>query len=89
VIVDDILDTGGTLLSACEKLRESGVEEITVMVTHGLFTGERWKQLRRLGVKRIFCTDSVPLAAGVCGDDIERLKVTPLLAEELCSTAKT
>jgi ribose-phosphate pyrophosphokinase len=88
VIVDDILDTGGTLLSACEKLVEAGVEEITVMVTHGLFTGKRWKQLRRLGVKRIFCTDSVPLAAGVCGDDIERLAITPLLAKELWSAPK-
>ncbi len=89
VIVDDIIDTGGTLVSACERLLEAGVEEITIMVTHGLFTGERWKQLRRLGVKRIFCTDSVPLAAGVCGDDIERLSIVPLLAEELCSAAKT
>jgi ribose-phosphate pyrophosphokinase len=39
VIIDDILDTGGTLVSACERLREVGVEEIYVMVTHGLFTG--------------------------------------------------
>jgi ribose-phosphate pyrophosphokinase len=88
VIVDDILDTGGTLLSACEKLVEAGVEEITIMVTHGLFTGERWKQLRRLGLKRIFCTDSVPLAVGVGGDDIVKLTITPLLAKELCSAAK-
>jgi ribose-phosphate pyrophosphokinase len=64
------------------------VDEITVMVTHGLFTGERWKQLRRLGVKRIFCTDSVPLTAGVAADDIVRLSITPLLAEELCVAAK-
>ncbi len=89
VIVDDILDTGGTLLSACEKLVEAGVEEITIMVTHGLFTGERWKQLRRLGVKRIFCTDSVPLAAGVGGDDIVRLSIAPLLAKELSTVGKT
>ena len=88
VIVDDILDTGGTLLSACKKLGEAGAEEITIMVTHGLFTGDRWKDLRGLGVKRIFCTDSVPPAAGVCGDDIVRLSITPLLAEELCSAAK-
>jgi len=88
VIVDDILDTGGTLLSACEKLVEAGLEEITIMVTHGLFTGERWKQLRGLRVKRILCTDSVPLAAGVCGDDIERLTITRLLAKELWAPAK-
>lgn len=88
VIVDDILDTGGTLLSACEKLVEAGVEEITIMVTHGLFTGERWKRLRGLRVKRIFCTDSVPLPTGVCGSDIVRLTVAPLLAKELWSAAK-
>jgi ribose-phosphate pyrophosphokinase len=88
VIVDDILDTGGTLLSACEKLVEAGVEEITIMVTHGLFTGERWKHLRGLPVKRIFCTDSVPLPASVCGDDIERLTITPLLAKEVWVPAK-
>lgn len=88
VIVDDILDTGGTLLSACKKLVEAGVEEITIMVTHGLFTGERWKQLRRLGVKRIFCTDSVPLPTGASGSDIVRLSIAPLLAKELCSAAK-
>ncbi len=88
VVVDDILDTGGTLLSACEKLREAGVQEITIMVTHGLFTGERWKQLWRLGVKRIFCTDSVPLAGRVCGDDIVRLSIVQLLAKELCLPVK-
>jgi ribose-phosphate pyrophosphokinase len=84
VIVDDILDTGGTLLSACEKLVEAGVEEIIIMVTHGLFTGERWKRLRGLRVKRIFCTDSVPLAAGLSGEGIVRLSIVPLLAKQLC-----
>jgi phosphoribosylpyrophosphate synthetase len=41
VIVDDILDTGATLLSACEKLPETGVQGIDIMVKHGLFAGER------------------------------------------------
>jgi ribose-phosphate pyrophosphokinase len=88
VIIDDILDTGGTLVSACEKLSVAGVDEIDVMVTHGLFTGTRWKDLYRLGVKRIFCTDSVPLPAGVDGDDIVRLSVIPLLAKELLAIGK-
>ena len=83
VIIDDILDTGGTLVSACEQLSKTGVEEIEVMVTHGLFTGMRWKDLYRLGVKRIFCTDSVPLPAGVDGQRIVRLSITPLLSKEL------
>ena len=83
VIVDDILDTGATLISACEKLSAAGVEEIDVMVTHGLFTGTKWKDLYRLGVKRIFCTDSVPLPAGVDADRIVRLSVVPVLVKDL------
>jgi ribose-phosphate pyrophosphokinase len=89
VIIDDILDTGGTLVSACEKLSRAGVDEITVMVTHGLFTGVRWKDLYRLGVKRIFCTDTVPLPAGVDGQSIVRLSITPLLAQELLAIDET
>ena len=88
VIVDDILDTGGTLVSACEKLSATGVEEVDVMVTHGLFTGTRWKDLYRFGVKRIFCTDSVPLPVGVDGDGIVRLSIIPLLAKELFAIDK-
>lgn len=88
VIIDDILDTGGTLVSACEKLAQAGVEEISVMVTHGLFTGERWKRLWQLGVKRILCTDSIPLPPGADESRIVRLSVSPLLERELCALAK-
>ncbi len=83
VIIDDILDTGGTLLSACEKLNAAGAEDISIMVTHGLFTGARWEGLWHLGVRRIFCTDSVPLRPGVDVDRIVRLSIVPLLEKEL------
>jgi ribose-phosphate pyrophosphokinase len=85
LIVDDILDTGGTLVSACEKLFRVGAEEVNVMVTHGLFTGTRWKELFRLGVKRIFCTDSVPLPSWLKEDRIVSLSVNPLLEKHLRS----
>ena len=89
VIVDDILDTGGTLLSACDKLREAGVDDISIMVTHGLFTGDRWKGLWQLGVKRIFCTDTVPLPPDVNASSIVPLSVVPLIARELRALAET
>ena len=85
LVIDDILDTGGTLLSACGKLIEAGVEEIYIMVTHGLFTGERWKGLWELGVKQIFCTDSIPLPDHVDVSNIKRLSIVPLLAKALAS----
>lgn len=83
VIVDDILDTGTTLVSACEKLREAGVRTIDVMVTHGLFTGDRWRKLWQLGVERIFCTDSVPLRPALAESRIVQLSVAPLIEAHL------
>lgn len=73
VIVDDILDTGGTLASACAALRRAGAQEIYVLVTHGLFTGERWRELPALGVQRIFTTDSTAAAAEHAGNLVEVL----------------
>ena len=83
VIIDDILDTGTTLVSACEKLLGAGVEEIYILVTHGLFTGTSWRRLWSLGVQRIFCTDTVPLRADVAAANITILSVAPLIREEL------
>jgi ribose-phosphate pyrophosphokinase len=62
VVVDDILDTGGTLVSCCRALKERGVRRTVVAVTHGLFTGNAWRELWELGVEAIYTTDSVPEA---------------------------
>ena len=84
VMIDDMLDTGGTLLSACEKLAQSGTREIYIMVTHGLFTGADWKRLWSLGVQRIFCTDTIPPRAEIVDDSrITILSIVPLLGELL------
>ncbi|MBI2160384.1 MAG: ribose-phosphate pyrophosphokinase [Candidatus Rokubacteria bacterium] len=80
ILVDDILDTGGTLVAACEALRRAGAEEMVVMVAHGLFTGRAWEQLRSLGVSRVYCTDTTPPPAGLGAVPVVVLSVAPLLA---------
>jgi ribose-phosphate pyrophosphokinase len=87
VLVDDILDTGGTLVSACEALQAAGAREMTVMTTHGLFTGRGWERLWSLGVRRIYVTDSTPLPAWLAScDRIVVLPVAPLIAEALTAS---
>ncbi len=83
VLVDDILDTGETLLSACEKLQAAGVEDISILVTHGLFTGERWTGLWELGVQRLFCTDSIPAPPDGQRAGVVSLPVASLLEQQL------
>lgn len=83
IVIDDILDTGGTLVSCCEKLVEMGVKEITIMITHGWFTGNKWEQLWELGVKNIYCTDTVPLPPHVTNPKIIVLSIIPLLINKL------
>jgi ribose-phosphate pyrophosphokinase len=83
VIVDDILDTGGTLVSCCEQLHQLGVRGITIFVTHGLFTGELWQKLWSLGVQRIYSTDTIPQPQEQTSGNRRTVSVLPLLCEHL------
>jgi ribose-phosphate pyrophosphokinase len=83
VIVDDILDTGETLVSACKGLVSAGAEELYICVTHGLFTGHRWRSLWSLPVKHIFLTDTIPACTTIQDPRITTLSVAPLLREKL------
>jgi ribose-phosphate pyrophosphokinase len=85
IVVDDILDTGSTLVSACETFVRSGAGQITVMVTHGLFTGDRWRRLFDVGVSQIYCTDTTPVPPGVVSNGIRVLSIAPLLSAHLAS----
>ncbi len=81
IIIDDMLYTGGTLLSCCRSLLDAGVKSIDIMVTHGLFTGDNWMQLWGLGVRTIYCTNTIPLVENKCHSNIEILTITPCLKE--------
>ena len=76
IIIDDMLDTGGTLVSCCEQLVRAGVKDLYIMVTHGLFTGYKWKKLLDLSVKKIYCTDTVQSALEMARSD-KRIIVLP------------
>ena len=85
VIVDDVLDTGATLVSACEKLITAGAVELHICVTHGVFAGQRWRDLWSLPVKHIFCTDTIPACTGIEDPRITKLPVGPLVRAKVAS----
>lgn len=85
VVIDDILDTGGTLVACCEGLQRTGVKAIMVMVTHALFTGTTWQQLWNMGVQAIYCTDTVPFT-NIHDERIRVISILPLLEQALRET---
>lgn len=62
IVYDDILDSGQTLVVTCMTLKQLGVEEIVIFVTHAFFHGDAWHQLWEMGVKLLYCTNSLPAA---------------------------
>ncbi len=83
IIVDDMIDSGGTQRAAIDALIEAGCEpEITAVASHGLFVGSAEEKLRDTPVERIFVTDSVPPPEGL-ELPLEVVSLASLLAETI------
>jgi ribose-phosphate pyrophosphokinase len=59
IIIDDILDTGGTLLEVVDQLTRAGATRFIICASHGLFTERRWEELWSRGVERIYTLDTI------------------------------
>jgi ribose-phosphate pyrophosphokinase len=82
VIVDDIIDTAGTLCAAAETLLEQGATSVHAAATHGVFSGNAYENLSRTPFERIVVTDTIPLRAGA-PDNIFVLPCAELLTDSI------
>ena len=83
VMVDDEIDTGGTLLSAIQVLNDRGVEEIYACCTHGLLSAGAAGRLTDSNLKELIITDTLPITDGKQHEKITVLSVAPLLGEAI------
>lgn len=89
LIVDDIIDTGGTFKNAVIKLREAGAASVMGACTHPVFSGEAPARMREAGVDKIIVTDSIPLSKEMQKLGlIEVISVAKLFAEAIVRTHK-
>ena len=84
VLLDDMVDTAGTLCSAANVLIDSGATEVIACCSHGVLSGPAIERLEKSKIKNLVITDSVPLrgAAKDCAK-IKVLSVNKLLAEAI------
>ncbi len=76
VIFDDIISTGGTIISAAKIVEALGAESVHVACVHGLFIGDAEKRILKAGVQEIVATDTVP-------GKFSKVSVAPLIVSEL------
>jgi ribose-phosphate pyrophosphokinase len=64
IIVDDIIDTAGTLCAAGQTVKDAGATRVYAAATHGVFSGPAWENLARAPFEQIVVTDTIPLPDG-------------------------
>ena len=90
VIMDDMIDTAGTLVKAAEVLKERGAKNVYAYCTHPIFSGPAIERLSKgSALDEVVVTNTIPLspAAAGCGK-IRQLNVAPLIAETIHRIAK-
>jgi ribose-phosphate pyrophosphokinase len=82
VIVDDIIDTGGTLSAAAQTVLDEGANKVYAVATHGVFSGNAFETLAASPLAGIVVTDTVPLREGA-PDLIRQLTCTDILTDSI------
>ena len=83
IIVDDEIDTGGSLLSAVEALEQRGVREVYACCTHAVLSGNAVERIGGSSLKELIVTDTMHMTDGRRHEKITVLSVAPLLGEAI------
>ena len=83
VIIDDMIDTAGTIVNAAKALRDRGAAAVYCSATHGLLSGPAVERLADDAVTGVVITDTVPLQEGKKLDKITQVSMAPLFAEAI------
>jgi ribose-phosphate pyrophosphokinase len=82
VLVDDIIDTAGTLKAAAQAVHDAGATRVYAAATHGVFSGDAWKNLAAARFEQIVVTDTIPLPPGA-PDNVRVLSCADLLTNSI------
>jgi len=88
ILVDDIIDSGGTLINAADALLERGAAEVYAYITHGVLSGGAAVRVAKSNLKELVITDSIlPTKAVTDAGNIRLLSIATLIGEAINRTA--
>jgi ribose-phosphate pyrophosphokinase len=88
ILIDDIVDSGGTLINAAEALLKAGALEVSAYITHGVLSEGAAERVAASKLKELVITDSIDETDGVkAAKNIRRISIAPLMGEAIARTA--
>jgi ribose-phosphate pyrophosphokinase len=85
VLIDDMIDTAGTIVAAADLLLERGASQVWALATHGLFSGPAVDRLKNSRIDKVVVTDTLPLPSEKQFDKVEVLTVAPVIAHAIAA----
>ena len=83
ILVDDMIDTGGTIAKAAEALFDAGAADVVVAATHAVLSGPAVDRLKNSRISEVIVTDTLPIAEDQMFDKLTVLSIAPLLARAI------
>ncbi len=87
IILDDMIDTGGTLVKVAERLKSEGALKVYAACIHGVLSGQASDLIKRSMLEELILTDSIPFR-GEATDKIKILSIAPLMGEAIARNYK-
>lgn len=83
VVVDDMIDTGGTIVKAAETLFDNGAKDVIVAATHGILSEPAQERLQQSRISEVVVTDTLPIDQDKTFDKLTVLSIAPILAKAI------
>ncbi len=83
VLIDDMIDTGGTLTAAAEQLMEKGAAKVCAAATHGVFSGPATQRLSDSVIEEIIVTDTLPIPPEKQFPKLKTVSVAPIIGDAI------
>ena len=84
IIVDDIIDSGGTIVNAVDALKKNGATDVYVFITHAVLSGDAANKIKKSKIKKLVITDTIDNSQKIKNNNkIEVLSISSLMAEAI------
>lgn len=83
ILIDDMIDTGGTIAGAVKVLEEAGAGDVVIAATHGVLSDPAAERLANCGAKEVVVTNTLPISEDKKFPQLTVLSIAPLLARTI------